>query len=856
MRDYIDISNNDGSEVLVNSTKVVVQYQQASGREFDAEVVKVARARFLELPTDLVPDRTVAPPRGGFHGVAAANPEFVGREEDLKTLATAVIANSPVAIGPVASAAAGIGGIGKTQLVNEFAHRYGQYFDGGVFWISFADAALVPNEIARHGGARGLDLRPDYSTLPLDAQVALVSSAWQSELPRLLIFDNCEDEDLFHAWRPPTGNSRILLTCRNTLWSAASGVSVHSVDTLPRARSIELLLKHRPEFLADDPDLDRIAEALGDLPLALHLAGGYLREYAGEAFATPAAYLEEIARDEVLSHPSLTGDVDGQSPTEHDRHVGRTFLTSLRRLNPGNEIDQLALSILGRAASLAPGEPIPVDLLREQLADAGALDRDAVRRRRDAHNRTLRLGLLAESGERRVQMHRLVGHYIRANFEGTRDEQIKVAEILLLRAEQINEDKRPAPMAELLPHLRHLAETAANHGMPQAGTLLNELGLHLITTADYAGAKLALERALSIDVAIKGPDHRHIAIRCNNLASVLRVLGDLKGAKLAAERAVRIDEINFGLNHHILSYSLNTLGLILQDDGDLKGAKIHFERALEICEAAFGPDHSTVATSVNNLALVSHQMGDLEKAKTASERSLEITETTMGLNHPDVAIRVNNLGGVLQSLGDLDAAKKSFNRALKINETTYGVDHPSVAVCANNLGGVLQEQGEFESARVEFERALQIYEATFGVDHPLVANYLTNLAGSMQNLGDYESAKDSYERALVIDEAAYGADHAKLIPRLTNLGRAYHDLRELNAAKIVFERALAIGEAEFSRDHINIAYILNDLGLVLRHMGDNTEAKRMYKRAVLIYETHLGFDHRDTMVVRENLSKL
>ncbi len=755
MRDNVAIENNKNSAIYYRS--VVVQYQQASGREFDAEVVKVARARFLELPTDLVPDRTVAPPRGGFHGVAAANPEFVGREEDLKTLATAVIANSPVAIGPVASAAAGIGGIGKTQLVNEFAHRYGQYFDGGVFWISFADAALVPNEIARHGGARGLDLRPDYSTLPLDAQVALVSSAWQSELPRLLIFDNCEDEDLFHAWRPPTGNSRILLTCRNTLWSAASGVSVHSVDTLPRARSIELLLKHRPEFLADDPDLDRIAEALGDLPLALHLAGGYLREYAGEAFATPAAYLEEIARDEVLSHPSLTGDVDGQSPTEHDRHVGRTFLTSLRRLNPGNEIDQLALSILGRAASLAPGEPIPVDLLREQLADAGALDRDAVRRRRDAHNRTLRLGLLAESGERRVQMHRLVGHYIRANFEGTRDEQIKVAEILLLRAEQINEDKRPAPMAELLPHLRHLAETAANHGMPQAARFFSAIGDHLSAIGHLKGSKVANERALEISEAVFGHDHPDVAIRLNGLGLVLRDLASYAQAREVFERALKIDEFAYGLDHPNVSIRLNNLGLVLQNLNDLVGAKAAYERALVIKEASAGPLDPSVAMCLNNLGSLLKSMEHYGAAEAVFKRAVNIAEQTLGFDHADVGMFLNNLGDLQRLQGNLVEAKQSLKRALKIDEDIFGFDHPNVAIRLNNLGLVFLKMDKYADAEEVIRRSLEINETALGPDHLQVAIVSDNLGGVLLAREKFNEAEAAFERALSIWKKHFGS---------------------------------------------------------------------------------------------------
>lgn len=76
---------------------------------------------------------------------------FVGRGDDLKALAQAIKGGATLAIGPSA-AVTGMGGLGKTQLASEFAQRYGQYFVDGVFWLSFADPAAVPPEIAARGG--------------------------------------------------------------------------------------------------------------------------------------------------------------------------------------------------------------------------------------------------------------------------------------------------------------------------------------------------------------------------------------------------------------------------------------------------------------------------------------------------------------------------------------------------------------------------------------------------------------------------------------------------------------------------------------------------------------------------------
>jgi hypothetical protein len=110
------------------------------------------------------------------------NPMFVGRDADLRTLAS---------IGQIV-ASTGMGGIGKTNLATEFVHRYGRYFAGGVFWLSFADPNTIPTEIAACG-LSGLIDHPGWSDLPLDEQVQLVRRAWQEPIPRLLVFDNCDE---------------------------------------------------------------------------------------------------------------------------------------------------------------------------------------------------------------------------------------------------------------------------------------------------------------------------------------------------------------------------------------------------------------------------------------------------------------------------------------------------------------------------------------------------------------------------------------------------------------------------------------------------------------------------------------
>lgn len=122
------------------------------------------------IPAEKIPEPGPLPQ--GSRMPFAVNPLFVGRQDDLRTLARQLKAGETSAIGQVEIAGVtGLGGIGKTQLASEFVHRYGRYFEGGVFWMSFADPAAVPAEVAACGSS--LDLHPSYEVLPLEQQVEL-----------------------------------------------------------------------------------------------------------------------------------------------------------------------------------------------------------------------------------------------------------------------------------------------------------------------------------------------------------------------------------------------------------------------------------------------------------------------------------------------------------------------------------------------------------------------------------------------------------------------------------------------------------------------------------------------------------
>ena len=501
------------------------------------------------------------------------NPLFIGRETELRALAGVLKGGGMAAVSQVV-AATGLGGIGKTQIAVAFVHHYGQFFAGGVYWLNFSGPGAIAAEVAACG-AMMIDMRADFATLDLETQVRLVMAAWQSPLPRLLVFDNCEDESLLAQWRPPTGGSRVLVTSRRHSWEAGLGVQVLALDVLRRGQSVELLRKFRPDLPVNEPLLDEIATELGDLPLALHMAGSYLARYS--KFTSPVQYLAQLRATDLLHHRSL--QAGGISPTGHIQDVGRSFALTYEKLQPDNPLNALALALLARAVWFAPGQMIPRTLLLAcvELEDGeeGALQSA------DALEQLANLGLLEMTAAGDLLVHRLVAQFVqRADVAMSEEAQQAVAAALLDEANAMNAAGLPGPLLAWQSHLRHITEAVQGQGNEVAAGLCNTLGFHLDMIGDYEAARPYYERALAIRREVLGAKHPDTATSLNNLGALLKRMGAYEAARPYYERALTIWEEVLGAKHPDTATSLNNLGALLLAQGEYEAARPYYERAL------------------------------------------------------------------------------------------------------------------------------------------------------------------------------------------------------------------------------------------------------------------------------------
>jgi len=654
------------------------------------------------------------PPQGPLvTNLPARNLNFTGRGALLERL-RAQLRRQPGAVVTQAEAIHGLGGVGKTQLALEFAHRYHADYEV-IWWIAAEQPASVTAELAALAQELGVEQAADQAEM-----VTMLFKELRVRRGWLLVYDNAERPDRLAGLLPPGGDGRVLVTSRYGAWGRL-GSSLR-LDVLPREESVALLSKRTGA--SNQVALDELAELLGDLPLALEEAAAYLEETQ----VGLDEYLQ-LVRDRARELFGLD-----QPPADNQRRVATVWSVSLDRVHWEAPAAEALLSL---CAFLAPDIPRGLPREQPQVLPEGLAEavRDSL-----VYNRMLavvgRYSLVTMSPTV-VAVHRLVQAVIQARLGEDGERRWSETAVALIRQSFPNESWEVAswPTCErLFPHALVAAGHAERLGVADetTGWLLSRAAAYLRARGQYQQAKPIIERALAFTEAALGAADPEVAWRCTEQGSVLQALGDLAGARAQYERAVEIGEAALGSNHEDMATWRSNLGGVLRALGDLGGARAQLERALEIGEATRGPNHRYATTWHGNLGSVLQDLGDLEGARAQFEQGLAIGEAVRGPDHPTVASLRGSLGGALQDLGDLEGARAQVEHALEITEAAFGLDHPDVAIWRGKLGGVLWALGDLEGARAQYERALAVSEAALSPDHPTVAALRDNLNGVLQ----------------------------------------------------------------------------------------------------------------------------
>lgn len=676
---------------------------------------------------------------------ASKGEQMIGRENALQRVHDQLHSGKRTAIGQTASFQ-GLGGLGKTQLAVEYAYTYQNEYVNGVIWIN-ADQDISFQLIQLSDKAGWVS--------PLSDQALKLTSAIKRlrEVPScLIIFDNLENLSVIEEYLPASQiKSHILITSRRE----QAGFSPIPLDTLTPRQGLQLLIQEaerEPQTAEEIEAATLIVRKLDGLPLALELAGAYLRRRSSVGWHEYLDVLNESLQD---AFPSF---LQKESLTRHEADIYST-LKIHESLFEEEPLLKEILDVLTWSGPATMSVSLLCSLLGQEKVSklTGALSLGC----------TLKI-LQRSSDESAYAIHRLV-------------REVRRVELPLEHRSKWMEDI-----------VAKLADWFEKHRQDFTDLSLFEANLDHIKAWQQNSQDLNLPLQASRLIWLQAYPAWHFGryIEAKNYLDEAQIF--------YAKSSVQDDEL--------LAHLTNDLGSVVSEllGNDNEALKLS-EKALDIRLKLYGDEHQDTALSLSNIANYYARLGKTQYALDLGNKALRIRSALFGEQHAHVAQSLVNLAGYYEALGNISCACELCEKALNIQRRLFGEEHPDIAKTLHNVAGYYDTSGDTTSALVIGHQALRIWRKLFGDEHPETATVLGKLSMYYKRLGYLTEAVEFCEKSWLIRKKLLGDMHPTTIVSNHNLIVYLKDNNQRSDAFNRLEHQLKLMKS----DHPNFENFIN-----------------------------------------------
>jgi tetratricopeptide (TPR) repeat protein len=665
-----------------------------------------------------VPRQLPAPTRG-----------FAGRETEIAELDGLLSdAGKPSAV--LITAISGTGGIGKTALALEWAHRVAERFPDGQLYTNLrgfdpSGTVVEPGEAVRTF-LEALGVERQQMPTTIDAQVGLYRSLL-ADRRILVVLDNARDVEPLRPLLPGAPGCLALVTSRSLLGGlvVTDGAVPLGLDLLSRDEAWTLLANRlgAPRLAAEPDAAEQIIAFCGRLPLALAVV-------AARAALRRGALLDVLAEE----LRDVRGRLDALQVGDRATDVRAVFSWSYRALGP-------EAARLFRLLGLHPGPDISVPAAASLSAQPESLVGALVADLLAAH-------MVTDAGSGRYSFHDLLRAYaaeVAASDEPADDRDGARRRMLghYLRTADtadhlIYPHRDPVTLPEVEPG--HEAEqlsdaTAALQWFARETPVLLAVARQARSWGDEAYPGLLLWTLVNyldrsglwpqwVDVqqaALSSADRVHDlpgqALAHRGLAHAYLQLGRYDDSTLHGCHALDLyralgDKAGEAQTHLML-------GGNAARSGDNRTASTQFLHAAALYEA-LGHEAGR-ANALNNAGFVCTMHGDYAKAVTLCQEAVDILQR-IG-NRYGLGASWDSLGYAHHHLGHHDDAVACYGHALALARENG--DRYIEAETLAHLGDTHDAAGDAGAAQAAWTGALDIYD---DLGHPEAVRLRTALA--------------------------------------------------------------------------------------------------------------------------------
>ncbi|KAM0562365.1 hypothetical protein ACHAPJ_002055 [Fusarium lateritium] len=671
------------------------------------------------------------------------DPNFIDRKKAMSWLEekTAQV-NSRAAL-------VGLGGVGKSQIVIQYAHRVRQApADAYVFWVHGGSKVRFEESYQKIADKLKLPWRDDPKCNVL--QLVYDWLCDEENGPWLMIVDNADSADVFfpskettkklkskdkplYSYLPKTGRGAIIVTSRSKSVATrlVGSPNIHLMSGMTELQAFKLLQTGLgQERDRKDESVIALLEALDYLPLAISQAAAYIRR--NRPVMSVTKYLSVLKN----SNTRLANILEKEMPDlRRDDSASYSVITTWQiTFNQIRRERQSAADLLS-FMSFFDTQGIPESLLtayyKKHCKDNKSSLDDDLEILRD-------YSLISVSCEGDMfKMHPLVQFCTRAWIKSVPNKRSRGEEewnqvVLLIMLEQYPDPRKPQNWAvcqKLDPHVDAILkqEPRSKEYFIKWDRLLYELGIYRRFTGKCKDGEEIFRRSLEADKRVLGWEHDNTLLSAAELGIALHNQGKYQEAEKLHRKVLKTRQKVSGPKHYqTLSCMINLGNALIGQEKFEEGEKV-YRQCLEVAKKEPCFENGLILPLMNNLAELFNKTGKPKEAEKMHRQCLKIMQEKLGSDHLDTLSSMENLALTLAESGNLDEAEKLLRQCLKVSEKVLGKEHPDTLKLIANLGWILSKQSRAQEACVFYERACTGYTELFGAEHPKTKRSAANL---------------------------------------------------------------------------------------------------------------------------------
>ncbi len=588
--------------------------------------------------------------------------DVVGIEGKLEEVHEKLSNSKKLSIGQVAKFE-GMGGLGKTQLAVEYVHKYKDTYPNGVLWLTMDQD--IDEQLITLGRTHNLV----NQNLDIKEQLDGIKYQLKSFENMLLIYDNTnEQKDIEQEFLPKSITNKVLITTRNPI----QGYTPIELETLDFENSKKLLEIESGKTVLESENkfVEELCEKLGGLPLALEMAGAYIK-YLDLSWEK---YIELYTKQhlELLNKSKLP-----ESFTKHENNIVNTLTISQKIIDEIPKLKEI-INLLSYGAN----EPINDELITKLLA---CDETDII----EAIKIGIKLKYIKESSQG-YTIHRLLKEVwkIQEKLEQTFIDS--VAKNLAYYIYEIKDEFLNLSKIEI-----------ANLFSQQWSNYLanNDTKAILIAYRAYldyykGNYDKALEIVKDANEIVEKKDSKEYAEILGYQGSLNSRLGNNTIAKKFFTESFEMRKKLYPKQDHTyIANSLSNLGTNLDHTKNFDEALDFHTQAFEMRKNIYlNQDHTHIADSLNNLGVTWSNKKDFTKALYFNTEAFEMRKRLYAnQDHPDIAASLNNLGFAWNKR-DFTKALNFYSQAFEMRKRLYSnQNHPVIILSMFNLSLTLCE---------------------------------------------------------------------------------------------------------------------------------------------------------------------